>query len=496
MNNQPTIHETVKAFVVKVLAGIKQNRGDEDALYVAVYDGLRQITAEFTTYAYSFNLAMDIFIEAAFKNFSDYLEKILVNMDMDDDDEAELDVEFAAYYALSLIFKKENNLEGLKRLLGDRYCMLKRYPLYYEVYSRYYKRIDDFRKALDNDKRAINILARRGVVNLAVCISFASTVCSMLEKNSDELHDDEIELAKQYIDDAISFNPDYPKYYFLKAKIVFYSALREGDIETLEAAGKQAKALIEQNADVALYEFYHDRNLFVQEEQAKYDAFKGKIEEIIKRKKSPRFVKSDEELDELKAYILQAESQDECVSSFKLPPVPALHPGDKYFFVCYSSKDFRSVYCDFIELYKHKVPFRYDERLTHGVGWKEQIELYVNTDDCVGVVFYLSKNVLSTGSVCEEMEITEQYGKKHFCVNLEGSKLPSRILSEILIDRYLQDPNNYALPGAQMKLFLNFFGDDEVFTHKFPEYYDEGTKHFDAYIDALETRFPQLVIGD
>lgn len=497
MSTNQSMQDNVKAFVKRMLSEIKVNRDDEEARIVAIRQGLLLITQEFTTEKYSFNLAMDVFVEAAYKNLSDCLMKILAETDFDDDDDEKRDICFAAYYALSLIRKKQDDVNGLRELLDEKYLAFSGYPLHYEVHSRYYKRVDDFKTALNCDKRAINILNRKNITNVALCISYASTVCTMLKKKDPSLYSEDVALAQKYIDAAIEFNPDYPKYYFLKAQLIFLSAVHEGvELDDLTHAGREAVRLIDEYADVILYEFYHDRNVFVQKEREKYDSFKNYIEDTIKRKKSPRFTKSNEDLDSLKERILTAENQDVCVSSFMLPPVPMLHKDDKYFFICYSSKDFKSVYCDLIELYKHKVPFKYDERLTHGVGWQDQIARGIGDANCAGVIFYLSKNVLSTGSVCEEISITENFERPNFCVNLEGSTLPSKILTDLLIERYQNDPINYTIPGEQMKLFLNFFSDNQVFTHKFKENGANGTNHFDAFIDAIVTRFPQIIIGD
>ncbi len=492
-----SLQDSVKAFVVKMLSDVNVNRDDEDARINSIKVGLGLITDKFGVEEYSFNLAMDVFVEAAYKNLSGCLEKILNEADFDIDNQRERNIIFASYYALSLIRKKQDDAEGLLNLIDEKYDGLRDFALHFEVHSRYYKRVDKFREALSCDKRAINVLKRKNISNVALCISYASTVCTMLKKKDSTLHDDDIKLAKRYIEDAIEFNPVYPKYYFLKAQLTFLSAIRESsDLSRLEEAGRQAIELIDEYADVFLYEFYHDRNVFVSKEREKYEEFKEFIEDIIDRKKSPRFPRTDAELNALKEKILMADNQDECVSSFILPPIPTLHSGDKYFFICYSSRDFKSVYCDLIELYKHKVPFRYDERLTHGVGWQDQIDQGISHEDCEGVVFYLSKNIFATKSVGEEIDITKYHKKRHFCVNLEGSTLPSRMLTDLIIDRYKNDPVNYYLPSEQMLLFLDFFRDNEVFTHKFKKNGDEGTAHFDAYIDALITSFPQIIIGD
>ena len=497
MSSNQSMQDNVKAFVKRMLSEIKVNRDDEEARIASIREGLLLITREFTTEKYSFNLAMDVFVEAAYKNLSECFVKILDEADFESEDEDERDICFAAYYGLSLIRKKQDDVARLRELIDEKYSAFRGYPLHYEVHSRYHKRVDDFKTALGCDKRAINILGRKGITNVALCISYASTVCTMLKRRDASLGEDDVELAKQYIDAAIDFNPDYPKYYFLKAQLTFLSAVHtNGDLATLEKAGKEAVRLIDEDADVILYELYQDRNVFVEKERANYDAFKNYIEEIIKRKKSPRFTKSDEELDILKAKILEADKQDVCVSSFILPPVPSMHKDDKYFFICYSSRDFKSVYCDLIELYKHKVPFKYDERLTHGVGWQDQIKKGIANENCAGVVFYLSKNVLATEAVCDEIEISDEFGKDTCCVNLEGSTPPSRILADLIVEKYQINPTDYVIPGRQMKLYINCFGDDKVFTHKFKENGPDGTNHMDAFIDALLTRFPEIIIGD
>ena len=497
MSNSQSMQDSVKAFVKRMLSEIKVNRDDEEARINSIREGLLLITREFTTEKYSFNLAMDVFVEAAYKNLSECLMKILSETDLEDAEDEDQDVSFAAYYALSLIRKKQDDVEGLKELLDEKYLAFSGYPLHYEVHSRYYKRVDDFKTALNCDKRAINILNRKSITNVALCISYASTVCTMLKKRDPSLYSEDIALAQKYIDAAIEFNPDYPKYYFLKAQLIFLSAVHEkAELDNLVAAGREAITLIDEYADVILYEFYHDRNVFVQKEREKYDAFKTYIEETVKRKKSPRFVKSDEELDALKERILAAENQDVCVSSGILPPLPALHKDDRYFFICYSSKDFKSLYCDLIEMYKRKVPFKYDERLKQGKDWQEQIHRGISSPNCAGVVFYLSKNVMATNSVCKEIDITKNAGKDHFCVNLEGSKVPSLILTDLLIERHAANPNDYAIPGEQMHLFLDFFKDNQVFAHKFKENGPDGTDHIDAFIDDLLNTFPNIIIGD
>lgn len=497
MNSNQSLQDKVKAFVKGTVSQMNIDWNDEEGRVQSVYNALEIIVGEVTVEKYDFTLAMDVLIETAPKDLKVCLEKILKNSDLDEDYLEKDEIYFAAYYALSIIRKKEGDVDGLFELIGEKYDKFRNFALHFEVHSRYYKRVDNFKKALSCDKLAINVLNSRGVVNVGLCISYASTVCTMLKKRDATLKDSDVELAKKYVDMAIDFNPVYPKYYFLKAQLVFLSAVREKkEISLLLEARDEAITLIDEYADVYLYNIYYNKNRYLEKEREKYEEFKEYIDEIIDRKRSPRFPKTDEYLDERKRRILEADCQDECVSSFILPPIPELHSGDKYFFICYSSKDFKSVYCDLIELYKNKVPFRYDERLTQGLGWQGQIDRGISSEDCAGVVFYLSKNVLSTGSVCEEIEITKKHEKDHFCVNLEGSLLPSQMLTDLLIERHESNKNNYYISGENMKIFLNFFSDNEVFTQKFQKHGDDGTSHLEAYIQSITDKFSEIIIGD
>ena len=489
MSNNQSLQSTVKSFVLGALSEVNVYRDDENARIKAIRDGLGLITDKFGVEEYSFNLAMDVFVEAAYKNLSECLKRILEESDFDSPDDRERNIVFAAYYALSLIYKKQDNVDGLCELIGEKYDDLRDYALHFEVHSRYYKRVDKYREALSCDKRAINVLKRNDIINVALCISYASTLCTMLKNKDTSLRDDDVELAKKYIEAAIEFNPIYPKYYFLKAQLVFLAAVRmTDDLATLEAAASEAIELIDEHADVYLYEFYRGKNVFENMERAKYEKFKEFMDEIIDRKKNPRFPRTEAELNEIRDKILASESQDKCAA---MPPLPVLNKGDKYLFVCYSSRDFKEVYSDLIELYRHKVPFKYDGHLPGGDAWQIQVENGINNPDCAGVVFYISQNVLLTESVCEEIGIAEKHGKMHQCVNLEGSSPPSHILSDLLVKRHAENPKGYYLSANNMRLFLNYFKDNVPFTHRF-----DYTSHIDNLMQDLMKVFPQIIIGD
>lgn len=497
MSDNQKLQDVVKAFVLSTMNSLNIVWGEKDGRLELIYRALQILTEEYGVEEYGFTLAMDILVETSPKELSECLEEMLVLSKEDEDYDSKENIYFAAYYALSIVYKKEDNKAGLCELASEKYSFFGNFTLQLEVFSRYNKRCGDFKKALANDFLAIDILSDDGKKNAGLWISYASTVCIMLTGKEPSLKDNDIKLAKEYVEKAIEFNPDYPKYYFLKAQLLFLSVARNNPTaEELGSARDEAQTLIDRRAAVCLHKIYHNKNRYIKKEKAKYEKFKELMDDIIDRKTSPRFPISDDELDRRKNAILQAQSQDHCVSASVLPPIPDLRGGDKFFFVCYSSRDFKSVYCDLIELYKRKVPFRYDERLTQGLDWKGQIDKGIGSEDCVGVIFYLSKNVLSTDSVCEEIKITEDHNREHFFVNLEGNVPPSRMLSDLLVERHEIDPKNYYIPGKNMKTFINFFDDSEVFTHKFPDKGDQDTTHINTLVNSITGKFSEIIIGD
>lgn len=495
MSNTETLQASVQAFVDQLLSERQQYPADDDSQLQFVWNCLKQIVEKYTTEAYEFNLAMDIFVESSRKSPEPQLETILEKCDPSQKG-PEQSIIFAAFYALSLILKKETRVDGLQMLADNtKFRLLGQFPLYFEVLSRYYKRIPDFEKAIEQDERVIGMLKRRKISNAAVGSSYASTVCAMLQRREPKIKPEYIANAKKYINAAIKANPQYPKYYFLKARLIFLSASFEGaDYEALKKVAKTARKLI-QDAEILLIEFYSNDGQYTESELENYAKFKTDIDEILERKQMPKFHISDDALDQCQEIFMSKATRDDCENG-GLPPIPRLDRDDKYFFICYCSKDFKSVFSDLIALYKRKIPFRYDNKLTHGLPWQPQIEKYIGDPDCLGVVFYLSKNNLDSEPISDEIAITEKYNRKYFCVNLEGRKAPSEMLVELLIERHQKDPEHFTIDGAKMLKFLSFFADNLVFTKKNVEDGCDSTAHIDSFIDDLLTKFPELIIGD
>lgn len=121
-----------------------------------------------------------------------------------------------------------------------------RFPIYSEVSARFIKRLwpydgkdkskgeENFLQALQADANAISLIEEKGYpLNCAVFASYVSVLCDVLESQKEtslKLEDNhstiiqrrkEISLAKHYIDACTKNYPKYPKYAYLRAKLLY-----------------------------------------------------------------------------------------------------------------------------------------------------------------------------------------------------------------------------------------------------------------------------------
>ena len=114
--------------------------------------------------------------------------------------------------------------------------------------------------------------------------------------------------------------------------------------------------------------------------------------------------------------------------------LPAYRPedGKNYVFISYSHRDFAKVYHDLAAFSYNadkKVRFWYDEGLPAGKNWAEEVKKYIEQPNCVGAIFYLSENLLSSEAVLQEIEMIKKTGKPYVAVALDKEKFSTlRIL--------------------------------------------------------------------
>lgn len=457
-----------------------------------VIDSLRILVSNFNACSeYAFNLYIEKYVEY----FSDetltilpiILEKYLpkrINARWTATEQT--DIAFAAYYALSLIYKKTKNNDALKKLCDNPYTGFRaHYPLTNEVLARYFKRIHDYSRALEYDQYAITKLEEFGIENHGPRISYASTICRLYDRG-ENVDPKQFEKAEAYIQAAIEYNPNYPKYYYLKGKLTFYGAQRFRDTDTflskcdeaLQYLTKARLMLDDQSGN------YFDNT------SSEFEAFIGKVKDAQKQyhAKNRSFQEfSSEAFQEKLDTILKSEKAANCP-----PPNPNLRPGRKYFFISYNHKDFRSVYCDLLELYRRKVPFQYDQAFPFGERWDEAVKPLIQSDDCVGVLFYISQNTLSSDAVEKECELLKRKGAspRYLTVNLE-EMIPTDILIHFIQKNTLEVCQKNFNNNDRIANFVTMFNDKLKYKTKTTDH-----NYIEDLEKALKERFADLIIGE
>lgn len=463
-----------------------------DLLHNILAGALRKIAEQFTTETYEFILAIDKFVEQSITCITEPLKYILNEYIPCRDDSSShrlnMSTLFCAYYALSLVYKKKDNTAGLKMLLdadqdlnkGTKYDVFRDFPLYYEVLARCYKHQNHLHTALDYDQEALNRLKDRGIANCGVAASYASTVAMMLDKHQ-TVADRIYEKAREYIEDAISYNPQYAKYYYLKAELQFFYAMcKDMDFEDFEKLFLDAVALIEEKALKIHKERYSSPSIYREYEEKQYDKFRVIIQqEYEKRNEADKF-----DPVQIRKHIADASSYEDYS-----PPMPDLDADQPYFYICYAAKDFKSVYYDMAELFERKIPFKFNQHPTMKNSWNATMKADIKSDLCMGVVFYISKNTLTCKPLCRDIrKVCQELKKPHFAVNLEGKTKPSRILIDTILE-VCGNRRRSTLDGSHLRSFLMAFPDNEPWTAKDKHHGDDNTRHFNDYLQRLRSIF-------
>lgn len=470
---------------------------DLQALEQAVAVSLKTLADQFGTADYGFNLSIERYVE----RFCGLIQELLPGiLDRHLPKHASLaslsdqtNIAFVAYYALSLIYKKEGSKEKLKSLMGEKYTFFTQlYPLAFEVRSRYYKRVREYEQALDSDELAIEFMEARGIQNYALCISYAATVCRMYEMGyTVEPH--QCENAEEYIIAAINYKPDYPKYHFLRGKLLFYSGRDTQDLKRFHTI-----------CDEALQCVKKARMLQMGQTGAHFEKALWEYNELIAKISQERRSREDQSLTfrhvserQLRESIGKILSSSD--ASTVRPQNPKLKPGQKFVFISYSHQDYKSVYCDLWALYAQKVPFQYDGDLPMGKRWDTEVHDFISREECVGVIFFVSQNTLLSEAIEKECRLAleaSKSGKRYFSVNLEGRMPPSEILMNSIVRHGIDHCLQSHVDSERMVGFLKTFHDHITFVPKLPEDGPAGNAHIPELINSIKKAFNTLEIGE
>ena len=117
---------------------------------------------------------------------------------------------------------------------------------------------------------------------------------------------------------------------------------------------------------------------------------------------------------EEKIKIINQSKNLEDISISALPKVF----GSSYFFVSYSHKDYKKVYVDILKLQEAGINIWYDRGLEAGKSWEDYADEAISKYNCIGVIFYLSENALTSKAIEHEIRYVKMIGKDFLSINL------------------------------------------------------------------------------
>ena len=168
-------------------------------------------------------------------------------------------------------------------------------------------------------------------------------------------------------------------------------------------------------------------------------------------------------------------------------PLPQIDENQNYIFISYSHKDYKKVYADLADMYKAGVRFWYDKGLSAGKKWEEEVREKILNANCVGVIFFMSKELFLSKSANIEIQLVHNLtsGKEKnissiincFSVNLTDKK-PIQILSETMRDAVTD-----TLDMNMVSVLCQAFPDNATYLH-----YD-APDHTSELISQIQNQF-------
>ncbi len=116
-------------------------------------------------------------------------------------------------------------------------------------------------------------------------------------------------------------------------------------------------------------------------------------------------------------------------------PFPAYRGDAPYVFVCYAHEDSTTVYADMAWLEQEGVNLWYDEGITAGSEWTEDIAGAIN--NCTHVLYFVSASSVRSRHCRNEVQYAIEHDKAVLCVYLEPTDLPDGLQLSIGLSQAL-----------------------------------------------------------
>ncbi len=427
------------------------------------------------------------------------------------------DTAFAAFYTLGVYYARQYAREELHALVignkiyGD--CFIKTYPLYFDLLVRYYgiagiydrqllmakigeRRYRRFMKA--HSIGEYNMCFKAGYID-AVCsytqylyvydrLHLQSDFVAMGETDApggrdvrhlntiealmslDACHPlgcDDLENAEKYTQDAIDFNPGYPKYYYFRARVYFFKCVIRGVAPDMDCVIEDVQNAIEREGPAV------DRRRRI----ATYEGFRDLANDHC------RMVPTSREMERRKHDIICCTEQPKHDDKNRPPVTCREGSKEDYVFISYCSADFKSVYIDLLEMGRRGVRFWYDAAIDAGKNWNPVAMEKLRGAACV--ILYLSNNAMLSAGVRQELEAARG-NKKIYCISLTGE---GRISDSI--KNMIRNKSAGELDAAGITLLLDAFSDDVTSIVRSND--AMMTVHLERVYEALFNDFPNTM---
>lgn len=199
--------------------------------------------------SYSFSIGANTASRTIDKSLIALLETYMINFD-DNPEKKSVDYDnaFAAYYLLTYYYRTYEKLEKFSDAIRKYQAYFEEKPLNYalafQIKARCLRKKGEGEAALDYDRKAVELLKKKGVENIHVNITLAATIAIALENRETYVTDQDINESIESAKKAIMINSEYPKYKYLLAKLQMFSLLYKNDKNELDGID-YSKAIIE-----------------------------------------------------------------------------------------------------------------------------------------------------------------------------------------------------------------------------------------------------------
>lgn len=175
--------------------------------------------------------------------------------------------------------------------------------------------------------------------------------------------------------------------------------------------------------------------------------------------------------------------------------------GDKYLFISYVHKNKKEVYEDLFQLYDLGLNYWYDKDLPVGEEWDLKVKEHLSNPNCLGVIFYLSKDTFFSQAVEKEITLAQELknNRKDFVfipVIIGDNKNTLMLLKDAFeaVGNKNRNEIEKDLPPERIIQILNTFTSKQIYIEKKLE--ENRLNHLNKILDTAKSASLDLIQND